>query len=179
MSNLVEKGSENKCEFCQKTFSSKGTLSTHKKTAKYCLNLRAKQNDENKDEKFLELAKLSLDTQLDKKDFITNYVKITGKKLEGESLDISKPENIEKYIQDYCKNKRNDNDKKYFLNGKQVEKEVYYFHKKQGKNLTDKYSLFYYPIKQLTFNFITIHNYDSEEYISDDSDTDGEDFVFE
>jgi uncharacterized Zn-finger protein len=33
------------CEFCKKEFSTKTNLSTHQKTAKYCLELQGKENE--------------------------------------------------------------------------------------------------------------------------------------
>jgi hypothetical protein len=33
------------CEFCQKIFSTKGTLKTHQKTAKYCIKLQEKKGN--------------------------------------------------------------------------------------------------------------------------------------
>ena len=34
------------CDFCTKEFSTKGSLQTHQKTAKYCLELQGKNNQE-------------------------------------------------------------------------------------------------------------------------------------
>ena len=34
------------CEFCNKSFSSKSNLLTHQKTAKYCLDLQGKENND-------------------------------------------------------------------------------------------------------------------------------------
>jgi hypothetical protein len=38
------------CDYCQKEFSTKGNLKLHQKTAKYCLNLRNKEIEENNKE---------------------------------------------------------------------------------------------------------------------------------
>ncbi len=41
MSSLLE------CNYCKKTFSVKGSLTLHQKTAKYCLILQGKKNENN------------------------------------------------------------------------------------------------------------------------------------
>ena len=82
----------NKCEYCNKTYSSKGALNKHQKTAKYCLQIQKDLNVIKDEIKVITYHCIYCDKHLTSKENLNNHQRICINKINQE-LAESKTKN--------------------------------------------------------------------------------------
>ena len=119
------------CQYCERSFSTKGSLTYHQKTAKYCLKIQGKLCVKTiKKIKNIHFKCITCDKEFNKKYNLDRHYKVCSKfqnKLEDKDKEYNKQlEEYKKQLEEYKKNLE-DKDKKY---NKQLEE--------YKKNLEDK-----------------------------------------